>query len=229
MDNIKVNKKKEVKQDVRKGKKNFRITFRNCSKDSRYEERTSFVDCGGHEHCKGRPGENGREDCVESEVSEMESFDIQMVTGIFSGEKLDELTKFIINKFAEEKLNRDEAVEVLKRLEDVIGECSVVQHIADSEVAPISLAKWTYPTSVLSGHIDVSSVSTILRKLAKRAGVEHANPHKFRRTCATMALRRGMPIEQVSKMLGHEDVSTTQIYLDLSEDDLKQAHKKYVV
>ena len=94
---------------------------------------------------------------------------------------------------------------------------------------PTIKGKWTYPTSVLSGHIDVSSVSTILRKLAKRAGVEHANPHKFRRTCATMALRRGMPIEQVSKMLGHEDVSTTQIYLDLSEDDLKQAHKKYVV
>ena len=81
------------------------------------------------ERILGRTGELGREDCVESEVREMESFDIQMVTGIFSGEKLDELTKFIINKFAEEKLNRDEAVEVLKRLEDVIGECSVVQHM----------------------------------------------------------------------------------------------------
>lgn len=59
----------------------------------------------------------------------MESLDIQMEIGIFSGKKLDELTKFIINKFAEEKLNRDEAVEVLKRTEDIIGECAVVQHI----------------------------------------------------------------------------------------------------
>lgn len=44
-----------------------------------------------------------------------------------------------------------------------------------------------------------------------------------------MALRRGMPIEQVSKMLGHESIETTQIYLDLNEQDLAEAHKKYVV
>lgn len=79
------------------------------------------------------------------------------------------------------------------------------------------------------GHINMGTIESVTRRIAKRAGVERANPHKFRRTCATMALRRGMPIEQVSKMLGHESVETTQIYLDLSEDDLKQAHKKYVV
>ena len=44
-----------------------------------------------------------------------------------------------------------------------------------------------------------------------------------------MALKRGMPIEQVSKMLGHEKISTTQIYLDLNERDLELAHEKYVV
>ena len=43
-----------------------------------------------------------------------------------------------------------------------------------------------------------------------------------------MALRREMPIEQVSKMLGHEQITTTQIYLDLQEEDLEIAHKKYV-
>jgi site-specific recombinase XerD len=68
-----------------------------------------------------------------------------------------------------------------------------------------------------------------MRKIAKKAGVERANPHKFRRTCATMALRHGMPIEQVSKMLGHNQLTTTQIYLDLDEAELEQAHKKYVV
>lgn len=77
--------------------------------------------------------------------------------------------------------------------------------------------------------VDAGTIEAMMRKIARRAGVERANPHKFRRTCATMALRRGMPIEQVSKMLGHEEISTTQIYLDLTEEELEQAHKKYVV
>lgn len=77
-----------------------------------------------------------------------------------------------------------------------------------------------YSTSGMEGKV---------RKIGKRAGVENVFPHRFRRTCATLALRRGMPLEQVSKMLGHEDLSTTQIYLDLSEEDLRMAHKKFVI
>lgn len=79
-------------------------------------------------------------------------------------------------------------------------------------------------------HVDKGTVEQLMRKLKKRSGIESScYPHKFRRTCATMALRRGMPIEQVSKMLGHESIETTQIYLDLNEEDLAQAHKKYVI
>ena len=66
-----------------------------------------------------------------------------------------------------------------------------------------------------NGHIGKCTIEARTRELANLAGVEKANLHKFRRTCATMALRRGMPIEQVSKMLGHEEISTTQIYLEL--------------
>lgn len=89
---------------------------------------------------------------------------------------------------------------------------------------------WKNPDNVqLLGHINQSTIEGMMRKLAKQAGIRQANPHKLRRTCATMALRKGMPIEQVSKMLGHEDISTTQIYLDLSEEDLAAAHKKYVI
>lgn len=93
------------------------------------------------------------------------------------------------------------------------------------------LAEWyKYPDLVtLNDPSDKSSVESILRKIGKRAGVERVHPHRFRRTCATFALRRGMPIEQVSRMLGHANVATTQIYLDLSDDELAQAHKKYVV
>lgn len=79
-------------------------------------------------------------------------------------------------------------------------------------------------------HTDKSTIENTIRKIKKRAGIESGcYPHKFRRTCATLALRRGMPIEQVSKMLGHESIETTQIYLDLNERDLAEAHRKYVV
>ena len=88
---------------------------------------------------------------------------------------------------------------------------------------------YRYPERLTDGHCDKGSIEGKIRKMGKRVGVEGAHPHKFRRTCATFALRRGMPIEQVSKMLGHEQIGTTQIYLDLTEEDLKQAHKKYVV
>lgn len=88
---------------------------------------------------------------------------------------------------------------------------------------------WKCPEYIADGHTEKGTIESMTRRIAKRAGIEKANPHKFRRTCATMAIRRGMPIEQVSKMLGHENISTTQIYLDMSEDELEQAHKKFVV
>ena len=86
------------------------------------------------------------------------------------------------------------------------------------------------PELISDQHVGKGTIEQLMRKLKKRSGIESAcYPHKFRRTCATMALRRGMPIEQVSKMLGHESVSTTQIYLDLSDKELEEAHRKYVV
>ena len=88
---------------------------------------------------------------------------------------------------------------------------------------------YRHPEQVREGPADKGSIESIVRKMGKRAGVENAHPHRFRRTCATMALRRGMSIEMVSKMLGHEQLSTTQIYLDLTESDLEAAHRKFVV
>ena len=76
--------------------------------------------------------------------------------------------------------------------------------------------------------MNIGSVKDILNRLAKAADVENVHPHRFRRTCATYALRRGMPIELVSKMLGHESIATTQIYLDLDDHALEEAHIKYV-
>ncbi len=89
---------------------------------------------------------------------------------------------------------------------------------------------WKYREMVHpSNAVDTGTIEQRIRKIGKKEGIKRAHPHKFRRTCATMALRRGMPIEQVSKMLGHENIATTQIYLDLAESDLGHAHQKYVV
>lgn len=87
---------------------------------------------------------------------------------------------------------------------------------------------WKAPDLVGDAHVDKSTVGGNIRELGIRVGVEKTHPHRFRRTGATFALRKGMPIEKVSKLLGHESIETTQIYLDLSEDDLSLAHKKYV-
>lgn len=103
------------------------------------------------------------------------------------------------------------------------GKSNVLPHISTDDW-------WKKKASLVSktGHIGKGTIETQMRKYSKMAGVDSAHPHKLRRTCATMALRRGMPIEQVSKMLGHEQLDTTKIYLDLSEEDLRQAHKRYV-
>lgn len=78
-------------------------------------------------------------------------------------------------------------------------------------------------------HMDTGTVEGIVRRIGKRAGVQNTHPHRFRRTGATTALRNGMPLIQVSKMLGHESIGTTQIYLDISDEELEMAHRKYVV
>lgn len=80
-----------------------------------------------------------------------------------------------------------------------------------------------------SRHMDNGTIEGIIRRIGKRASVTNCHPHRFRRTGATMALRGGMPLIQVSKLLGHEQIDTTQIYLDISDEELMQAHKKYVI
>lgn len=77
--------------------------------------------------------------------------------------------------------------------------------------------------------LDKGSIESIVRRIGKISGVDHVHPHRFRRTGATMALRAGMPLIQVSKLLGHESIETTQIYLDISDAELEAAHEKYVI
>ena len=78
------------------------------------------------------------------------------------------------------------------------------------------------------GRLSANSVGALLRDLGRKCGIEKVHPHRFRRTCATMALHRGMPIDQVRLMLGHESIETTTIYAEESMDVVKQSHAKYM-
>lgn len=72
-------------------------------------------------------------------------------------------------------------------------------------------------------------VEVMIRETGKRAGVPKCHPHRFRRTAGTIALNRGMPLEQVQKMLGHENIETTTIYARSEQENVKASHRKYVV
>lgn len=71
-------------------------------------------------------------------------------------------------------------------------------------------------------------IATMLKEIGGVAKVENVHPHRFRRTCATMAHRRGMKIEEIQKMLGHASLSTTQIYVEVDNLEVKRAHQKYM-
>lgn len=70
-------------------------------------------------------------------------------------------------------------------------------------------------------------IGSLCKKWSKKVGFR-VHPHLFRKTVATSALRKGMAIDQVQKMLGHSDIKTTTIYAQTLEDDVKTAHSKYV-
>ena len=77
------------------------------------------------------------------------------------------------------------------------------------------------------GRITVSGIETILHDLEKRSGVKHIHPHKFRRTLATNLIKKGMPIEKVAAILGHEKIDTTMKYIVLDNSEIKHAYERY--
>ena len=74
----------------------------------------------------------------------------------------------------------------------------------------------------------VGAIEQMVRNVGTRANVEHCHPHRFRRTVATRALDRGMPIEQVKELLGHSQIQTTLIYASVSKNNVKESHRRYV-
>ena len=76
--------------------------------------------------------------------------------------------------------------------------------------------------------LEISGVESRLRMLGKEAGVDRVHPHKFRRTMATRAIDKGMPIEQVQRLLGHQKIDTTLMYAMVDQNNVRHSHRKYV-
>ena len=76
--------------------------------------------------------------------------------------------------------------------------------------------------------LEISGVEIRLRQLGRRLGITKVHPHKFRRTLATKAIDKGMPIEQVQQLLGHVKIDTTMQYAMVSQNNVKISHRRYI-
>lgn len=76
--------------------------------------------------------------------------------------------------------------------------------------------------------LQISGVEIRIRQLGRKLNIPKVHPHKFRRTLATRAIDKGMPIEQVQQLLGHQKIDTTMQYAMVDQNNVKLAHKKYI-
>lgn len=76
--------------------------------------------------------------------------------------------------------------------------------------------------------ISIGGVETRLRILGRSVGIGRVHPHKFRRTLATHAIDKGMPVEQVQKLLGHARIDTTMCYAMVDQNNVKRSHRRYL-
>ena len=76
--------------------------------------------------------------------------------------------------------------------------------------------------------LKIGGVEVRLREFGRQLGLNKVHPHKFRRTLATMAIDKGMPIEQLQQLLGHRKIDTTLQYAMVKQSNVKIAHRKYI-
>ena len=76
--------------------------------------------------------------------------------------------------------------------------------------------------------LKISGVEVRLRLLGRALGMERIHPHKFRRTMATRAIDKGMPVEQVQKILGHSQIDTTMQYAIVNQNNVRESHRRYI-
>ena len=132
-------------------------------------------------------------------------------------------------------LDRD-AVDLEKLECTVHGKGNKERRVYLSEVAGMLMAEYLSSRKddepalfigVRMERLQPGGVRDMLKLLARKAGVEHVHPHKFRRTRATMLTRHGMPIQEVARILGHEKIDTTMKYVVLNNEDIKASYRRY--
>lgn len=74
----------------------------------------------------------------------------------------------------------------------------------------------------------IGGIEVRLREMGKKLDIYKVHPHKFRRTLATMAIDKGMPVEQLQRLLGHQKIDTTMQYAMVKQSNVKNAHRKYI-
>lgn len=76
--------------------------------------------------------------------------------------------------------------------------------------------------------LQINGIESRLKRIGKSLGINRVHPHKFRRTLATMAIDKGMPIEQLQRLLGHQKIDTTLQYAMVKQSNVKLAHKRFI-
>ena len=76
--------------------------------------------------------------------------------------------------------------------------------------------------------LGINGVERRIRELGQGANIKKVHPHKFRRTMATNAIDKGMPIEQVQRLLGHVQIDTTMQYAMVNQNNVKISHRKFI-
>lgn len=81
---------------------------------------------------------------------------------------------------------------------------------------------------VPNNRLTIGTIESIVKNIGEKSSVSHVHPHKFRRTLATRAIDKGMPVEQVQKLLGHVRIDTTMHYAMVNQTNVKISHRKYI-
>ena len=187
-----------------------------------FKENTSKTDALVKEVLTDENIEVLRDSC--QELRDIAMIDLLLSTGMRVGELV--------------KINRED-IDFQERQCVVFGKGNKEREVYFNARTKIHLKKYleqrtdTNPALFVSLHephtrLTISGVEVRLRQLGKRVNLNKVHPHKFRRTLATMAIDKGMPIEQVQKMLGHVKIDTTLHYAMVNQTNVKIAHRKFL-